>query len=194
LLEASVAAHDRAVSLEPKIRTSVVHTWFFQGDHARVATIKPADFPYIVPLSMAALGRGTEAIAALRELEQKIPTRVRDMITSARLLLEGQTADSVAAITRFVADFKDPEALFYAARHLAHLNEPNQAIELLERAVAGGFFCFPAMARDPWLDPLRKTPAFTKILGRAEAEHRQAANVFTERGGEKVLGVSVGRP
>src|SRR5262249_33080480 len=64
LLEASVAAHERAVDLEPKLRTSVGHTWFFQRDHARVATLKVTEFPYIVPLSLAELGRKAEALDA----------------------------------------------------------------------------------------------------------------------------------
>ncbi len=32
LLDASMAAHGRALSLEPKIRTSVPHTWYFQAE------------------------------------------------------------------------------------------------------------------------------------------------------------------
>jgi hypothetical protein len=50
--------------------------------------------PELVPLSMGELGRGAEALAALRELEPKIPTRVRDLVTAARFLLEGKAADS----------------------------------------------------------------------------------------------------
>ena len=188
LLEASVAAHTRAADLEPRIRTSVPHTWYFQGDHARVASVKPSEFPYIVPLSMAELGRASEALASLREFEQKIPTRVRDLVTAARFLLESKAAESIAAVTRFVADFRDPEALFYAGRHLARLNETGPAIDLLERAVAGGFFCFPTFARDPWLDSLRKQAAFTKVLRQAEAEHGKAASGFSERGGANLLG------
>jgi TolB-like protein len=191
LLDASVAAHQRAASLEPKIRTSVPHTWYFQADHSRVVTIKPSEFPYIVPLSMAELGRSAEALAALLELEQKIRTRVRDMIIAARLLLEGHAAESAAAISRFVTDFHDPEALFYSARHLAHLGKLDAAIDLLDRAVGGGFFCFPTLARDRWLDPLRKKQAFTKVLRRAEGEHRRAAEVFSQRGGERLLGITV---
>ena len=88
-------------------------------------------------------------------LEQKVQTRVRELVTAARLMLEGDSAQSVAAINRFLSpDFKDPEGLFYAARHLARLKEDSAAIGLLERVVAGGFFCFPAMASDPWLDPI----------------------------------------
>ncbi|HEX7793068.1 MAG TPA: winged helix-turn-helix domain-containing protein [Vicinamibacterales bacterium] len=189
LLDASVAAHGRAVTLEPKVRTSVPHTWFLQRDHARVAATRPGDNPYIVPLSMAELGRRSEAIATLREMEQKVQTRVRELVKAARCLLEGEPAPSISAINRFLApDFKDPEGLFYAARHLAHLKEDSAALGLLERVVAGGFFCFPALSADPWLDPLRKKTAFTKLLRHAETQHRQAAEAFRQLHGDTVLG------
>ena len=64
------------------------------------------------------------------------------------------------------------------------------ALNLFERVVAGGFFCFPAMAHDPWLDPLRKKPAFTKLLRQVETQHREAAAAFAELRGDKVLGVA----
>jgi DNA-binding winged helix-turn-helix (wHTH) protein/tetratricopeptide (TPR) repeat protein len=192
LLDASVAAHERAVSLEPKLKTSIIHTWAFQGAHDRIVTFKPAEFPYLVPLSMAELGRGAEALAALRDVEPKIPTRVRDLVTAARFLLEGKAADSIAAVNRFAAEFRDPEALYYSARHLAHLHEIDAATNLFERVVAGGCFCFPTFACDPWLEPLRKTPTFTRALRQAEVQHHRAASVFRERGGEKLVGVGCG--
>ena len=70
LLDASVAADALARRLEPRIRTSVPHTWFLQGDHRRVASQKLHENPYIVALSLGALGRQQEAISALRELEK----------------------------------------------------------------------------------------------------------------------------
>jgi TolB-like protein/tetratricopeptide (TPR) repeat protein len=188
LLNASDAAHGRAVSLEPKIRTSVVHTWFLRGDHDRVVTFKPLEFPYLVALSMAELGRGTEAIAAMREVEPKITTKIRDLVVAARLLLEGNPGESAAAVTRFVTGFKDPEGLFYAARHFAHVKEIDRAIALLEGIVAGGFFCYPTLSKDPWLDSLRRKPAFTKLLKGAETKHREAAATYSQLRGEKVLG------
>jgi DNA-binding winged helix-turn-helix (wHTH) protein/tetratricopeptide (TPR) repeat protein len=191
LLDASVAAHVRAVSLEPRIRTSVPHTWFLRGDHAKVAAIKLAEVPYIGAMSLAELGRKDEAVAALRDLEQTTKTRLRDFISAALALLEGRAADSVAAVNRIVtSDFRDPEGLFYLSRHLAHLKEDGPAVQLLERVIAGGFFCYPAMARDPWLDPLRKKAAFTKLLHQAETRHREASAAFARLHGERVLGVS----
>jgi len=191
LLDASVAAHVRALELEPKIRTSVGHTWFLQADHARVAAVKAVEYPYIVAISLAELGRASEALSVLQEVEPKTPTRIRDFILAARTLLEGRPGDSIAAIGRVAAsDFSDPEGLFYLSRHLAHLNEPGAALDLFARVVAGGFFCFPAMARDPWLDSLRKKPAFTRLLRRAQVQHQAAQEAFTRSGGDKVLGVA----
>ena len=189
LLDASAAAHARAVELEPKIRTSVAHTWFMQADHARVSKLKVAELPYIVALSLAESGRGAEAIPVLKELEPKIPTRIRDFVVAARTLIEGDLEASAAAATRVAAsDFSDPEGLFYIARHLSHLGRVEPAQALMERVVAGGFFCHPTFAGDPWLDPLRKKPAFTKLLRRAESEHEKAQAAFARLGGAKVLG------
>lgn len=190
LLDASVAAHAGARDLEPTFHTSVGHTWFLQADYARVATVKIAEFPYIVAISLAELGRAEEAVLLLRALESKVPTRLRDFIVAARTLLEGNAAESITAVGRIVSsDFRDPEGLFYLSRHLARLHELGPALDLFERVVASGFFCVPAMARDPWLDSLRKKPVFTKLLRRAEAGHREAVAAFDRLGGNKVLGV-----
>jgi eukaryotic-like serine/threonine-protein kinase len=191
LLEASVAAHSRAMALEPKIRTSVPHTWFLQRDHARVASSKFEDNPYIVSLALAEVGRKKEALPVLRTLEEKLKTRMRDFIMAARTMIEGDAAGSVAAVGRIVAsEFRDPEGLFYLTRHLAHLNRADSALDLLERVVGGGFFCYPAMSSDPWLDPVRKKPRFAKLLGRAEQQHHAAGKEFTRLEGDRILGIA----
>ena len=191
LLEGSVAAYARAVALEPTIRTSVVHTWFLQRDHERVASTRLEDNPYIVALSLAEIGRGNEAAATLRPLEEKIKTRMRDFITAARTMIEGDAAGSIAAVGRILnSAFSDPEGLLYLTRHLARLNQADAALELLERVVGGGFFCYPAMSSDSWLDPIRKTPQFLRLLARVEQQHQVAAKEFARLEGDRILGIS----
>ena len=189
LLEASVAAYARAVALEPKIRTSVVHTWFLQRDNERVASTRIEDNPYIVAISLAEVGRKNEAVPALRALEEKIKTRMRDFMMAARTMIEGDAAGSVAAIGRIVhSAFSDPEALLYLTRHLAHLNQVDAALELFERVVGGGHYCYPAMSSDPWLDPLRKRPEFAKLLKKAEQQHQACGSRVRPAGRESDIG------
>lgn len=193
LLDASDAAHARAVALEPRIRTSIGHTWFLQRDYARVAAIGIIPgYPYIVGLAMCEIGRTAEAVAGLRDLEPKVPARVRDFVIAARTLLEGNIGESHAAILRVMASgFYDPEAFVYLARHLAHLGDRDAAIALLERAVDGGFSCLSTLERDPWLDSLRHQGVFTTLLRRVEASHRSAEAAFINLRGPQFLGLLV---
>ena len=115
-----------------------------------------------------------------------------DFARAARTMLEGDMAASVAAVERIVSsDFGDPEGLYNLARHLARLNRVDSALNLLDRVVAGGFFCCPAMLRDPWLEPIRATPRFTMLLEKAEDKHRAAALEFEKLEGNRVLHLGV---
>ena len=192
LLDASAAAHDRALALEPKIRTSVGHTWFLQRDYARVASIGIIPgYPYIVALSMAELGRHAEAAAGLRELEPKVPARVRDMVIAGRTFVEGNHDESYAAISRVLSSgFHDPEAFLYLSRQLAHMGDSDAALALLERAIDGGFACLSALEGDPWLDSLRERPAFTTLVERVEKIHRSAETAFNNLHGPQFLGLA----
>jgi tetratricopeptide (TPR) repeat protein len=155
LLEASVAADARARRLEPRIRSSAAHTWFLQGDYQRVAGSKIHEYPYIVALSLGALGRQQEAIAALRELEKTTWTRFRDFMV-ARTLLEGDAAQSPSPSDR------GPTSVIQRACSISQGTSPTwsrqAALGLLERVIAGGFFLLPGDGARSWLDLLRKKP------------------------------------
>jgi TolB-like protein len=191
LLEASVAAYERARRLEPKIRTSIAHTWFLRRDFERLAALRLEEIPYIGAIALAELGRRDEAVASLRQLEEKTRTRIRDFMIAARTLLEGRRDESVAAVQRIVtSNFRDPEGLFYLTRHLSHLNETGPALGLFRRVVEGGFFCFPSMNGDPWLEPLRGTPQGAALLRQAHARHAEASAAFAQLQGNVLLGVA----
>jgi hypothetical protein len=115
---------------------------------------------------------------------------MRDFIMAARTMIEGDAASSIAAIERIVAsEFSDPEGLFYLTRHLARLNQVDSALQLFERVVGGGFFCYPAIVNDPWLDSLRTQPQFVTLLGQAEEQHKLAQQEFSQLGGDRILGI-----
>ena len=85
--------------------------------------------------------------------------------------------------------FRDPEGWYYQARQLAYFSDAERALKALSQTVDLGFFCYPAMVRDSWFDPMRANPEFTKILDKARSLHQEALNAFTAEGGESLLGV-----
>jgi non-specific serine/threonine protein kinase len=191
LLDASVAAYEQAIRLDPKISTSVAHTFFMLGDYEKVLTTDVEGTPYIRNVALGMLGREAEALANLAGVASRVQTRLHDFLAGALALYEGHAEASAEAMRRIVtSDFKDPEGLFYAARHLAYLGQSDDALTALARATAGGFYCYPALARDPWLDSIRAVPKFAQTLREVETRHREARAAFVAAGGDKVLGLS----
>src|SRR5262249_15502191 len=190
LLQPAVAAHHEARRLDPQIPTTVMHTYFMLGDYERALDTSGGGFGYSQALILAALGRADQAVTLLRAKEHDRTGRLGGLyLTSLRALLEGRREESLQASEEFRrATFRDPEGLFYMARQLAYLGEKPVALEMFSRAIEKGFFCYPAMLRDPWLDSLRGLNEFTDLLRKAQELHRGAVQAFFALDGDAVLG------
>ena len=189
LLDAALACHRRARRLDPNISTSVMHTHFMLGDYQSALDESHADFGYAPVIALTMLGRVEEA---LKTISARIPPPSARLgwlyMISLRALLEGNREESLRVSDELLAaTLRDPEGWYYLARQLCYLKDPDRALAALSRAVDWGFFCYPAMVRDPWLDPLRLHQGFEQILGKAEALHREAVKVFTSERGESLL-------
>jgi serine/threonine protein kinase/tetratricopeptide (TPR) repeat protein len=191
LLRQALTAHQEARRLDPLISTSVMHTYFMMGDYQRALEFSGGDFGYAPGVILAMLGRTQEAISILKQSESAKPWRLSKLyLTSMRALLEDKREESLEASAELrKATFRDPEGIFYLARQLAYLGEQEQALETLSKAIERGFFCYPAMVRDPWLDPLRSVPEFAALLRKAQQRHADASSAFIEAGGDRLLGV-----
>jgi eukaryotic-like serine/threonine-protein kinase len=188
LLQASLAAAEQALRLDPKVATSVAHTHFMRGDYPSVIEFAAESIPYTRNLALLMLGRPDEALASLESIDRKIPSRMVHYTSALLHLIRGERDLSLAAIVR-QADIPDPEGRYYVARHMIHLGDTDRGLDMLSHVVDDGFFCLPALARDPWLDAVRPLPAFTDIVRRAEARHRRAIISFLSAEGDRVLGV-----
>ncbi len=144
----------------------MTHTYFAMGDYQGALDAAFRDFGYFTPLRLAMLGRVEEAIAMLKEKEPAVPERLgRVFMYSLRTLLEGNREASLKASEEMInAGFKDPEGKYYLARQLAYLSDAGRATHVLKSTVEGGYFCYPQMASDPWLDPIRGDAEFKRIL------------------------------
>jgi TolB-like protein len=189
LLNAPLAAHERARRLDPKVRTSVQYTLFMAGEYLRAAA-EPAGYAGCAGFGLAMIGH-RDAIARLRQEAEML--RVANMTTFARLYEEtiailegtGDIAQLEAATDAVIATgLRDPEGLYHLAFPLAHFGREDRAVDLLAEAVNRGYFPYPTFTRDPWLDPLRHRPDFLVILANAERRHQHARMAFIEAGGE----------
>lgn len=186
LLRASVAAAERALLLDPAIRTSLVQTYFMRGEYGRMLDMDIE--PYMRGLALSALGRVDEAIAALETIDRGAGSRLVTYTMALMHYLRGEHDESTA-LARQLRGMHDPEGRFYVARQLAQLGETADALEVLGGAVRDGFFCVPAIAADPALDSIRAQPQFANILRDAEARHRRAVISFISAEGDRVLGI-----
>jgi len=117
----------------------------------------------------------------------KRPELMQNFFGSLRLLLEGKRAESLAASEFCIRHFPDPEAVFYMARHLARLDEPARALEVLNDVVDRGFYVSHALSTDPWLAPIRSLPAYEPLMQRTRRLEQDAALAFTQMGGPELM-------
>lgn len=193
LLDAAVAAYQQARRLDPHIRTSVAHAYWMLGEHEK-AIETDLEKPRLTTIAaLISMGREAEALAGLKAMEPlDLPNSMHHYVVALRAGLEGKRAECLDATERILESWRvrDPCARFYVARHLANVGDTERALTNLQTAVESGFFCYSALARDPWLDSLRGSVEFATILRRAETGHREARAAFLQAGGDQVLGLT----
>jgi hypothetical protein len=193
LLNASLEAHERVRRIDPQTPTSVAHTYFMMGDYQRCLNASAADIGYVDGLAMLALGRIEELTRDLRARfgspKPNSQVRIAQFMRLLLLFVEGKYAEILETGEALFRDFVDPEGHYYWARQLCQIGEPELALQGLRRVVAGGYFCAPTLASDPWLEPLRNRPEFEAIRSEAEDRRRAALEVFRDSGGTDLLGV-----
>ena len=190
LLEASVAAHLLAIRLDPKIGTSVLHTWFLLRQYERVIECNLDGTPNVGAMSLDALGRREDALASIRDALPRVPPVMRAFVLAAQYVIDPDAPRDLALLRNLVEQFRDPEGLYYLARTLAKLGDLDGATLGIKRSVERGYLCYPTFVSDPWLEPLRGRGEFDEAMERARSGHAAAIADFTAADGERILGVS----
>jgi serine/threonine protein kinase/tetratricopeptide (TPR) repeat protein len=186
----AIVAHEHATRLEPGIRTAVAHAYLSAGEYEKATAHDHEEPPLVSLLALDLMGRRDEAVAhARRQLVPGLPALFRRFFELMIAGLDGDDAEARAASDEILARWRlrDPCGTFYLARALARIEHPS-ALPMLKRAVAGGYYIYTFITRDPWLDPLRGSSEFNAVVRLAEAGYRDAVAAFAAAGGEKLLG------
>jgi hypothetical protein len=161
LLDDSVAAHARALALDPTVKTSVAHTHFLRGEFARVFETYTGALYYLDAAAWAALGAVDRATSLLRaRLSQpSLGSVMASLMASLLAVLEGER-DSALGLMQDTGGIREPEVLFYLARHYGMLHSAEPSIQMIRRARLAGFWSSRALRHDPAFTGIRNQPAF----------------------------------
>jgi TolB-like protein len=190
LLEASIAAHERAMALDRHAVTSVYQTYWRMGDEERaLATVKKVLLMDI--LILAQRGERDRARRLIAEREHKdLPEMVRTCLAATKAILEGRRQACLDAAQWWFENLRDPEAWYFMARLVAAVGEDRLALAQLNRSLEGGYVLYHALVReDSWLDSLRSKDEFRPLVARAQTRYRQALAAFVDAGGPQLLGI-----
>jgi DNA-binding winged helix-turn-helix (wHTH) protein len=175
LLDESVDAHERAVALDPTIVTSVPHTHFLRCDYpATLDTYGPTRY-YLDAAAWAALGDTRRAATMLRErlAATQLSGLMGGVMGSLLALLEERRDEALAMMRSLVID-KEPEVLFYLARHSAMVGAVEDSIRLVQQARETGLVSSYTLEHDVVFASMRDDPEFRREVARAKAIEGEA--------------------
>jgi DNA-binding winged helix-turn-helix (wHTH) protein len=181
LLDQSVAAHERAMALDPTTKTSVAHTAFLRGDYAEIFATYLSKGYYLDAAGWAALGQPDRAATLLRtRLEQReLGPLMSALMASLLAALEGRLADAVKLADNAEL-VREPEGLFYFARHSGMLNDAPSTIDLIRRARQAGFWSSQSLQRDTVFQSIRNHPDFQSEIHEAQRLEAHSLKALTE--------------
>jgi len=159
------------------------------GNYERCLETYHDDLGYVGALALYSIGRKDEALALVIERERWRQTPLGlSFLQMLRALIEGRREDCVRLTDEARQRFHlRGEELFYVARHYAWADERDKAIDAFEEVVETGYFNYPTLAKDPWLNRLHGHAAFEETLRKAEERHRAAESIFREADGSRYL-------
>lgn len=192
LLDASMAAHEEAIRLDPNVNTSVEYTLahYTEGvERAAQMTAPRAGFlDGIFPA--IALGDPVNARDQLARIELgSVPPAFHLSFQAASAFAHGPADRAIAIVEEAIAGHVDPEALFLFGAMLARLGSLERALEVVRGAVSDGYTPVQTLSRNKAFDGLRGRPAFRLVEQDAQRRMRAAQDIFESAGGPEMLGL-----
>jgi len=198
LVDEAIASHAEARRLDPNIKTTFEQTLLVAVEHKRLeavdaGTLVGADLGIRV-IGLGLSGRREDAQRDLARMKQLTQMETFQAWTSHLSAWLERNRDAMLSTLSFFDTLgiqDDPEAIFQEGWLFCDVGDYERGLDLMQRAVARGYFLAPTMRRASQFDAIREVPAFKTLLAEAEAGRQRALSAFRLAGGERLLGSPV---
>jgi tetratricopeptide (TPR) repeat protein len=135
-------------------------------------------------------GRNGRALEYLeRAIEREPESSSGQWARAMRAGLQGRREEGLAILRKSKeATMVDGEQRYHFANIHCLLGDQDGCLRGLQAAVNGGFFNYPFLLRDSFLDPVRNDRTFQRILAQARAKHESFKGRFFPRGAQPNIG------
>ena len=187
LLDASKAAHQRAVTLDPARVTSVAWTYLMLGDYDTAIKIDRGSPPFCAVMARLITRQMTPEALTQEALGASAPgTRLG--IAAYRAILDRDIDGALKILEELGAvGFDDPEGWYLYGFYFAHVGSPTHALEYLTRAIDGGYGCYDQLVNRPEWSLLHNDSKFIALRDRVAALVAAARARFDALDGTNVL-------
>ena len=192
LLDASMAAHDEAVRLDPNVATGVPYTVaHLPGGVQKAALMTSPRAGFLDGIFPAiALGDPDNALDVLNSVRiDLVPPAFLRSFEAISAFLSREAADAIHLVEEAIAAHVDPEALFLFGVMLMRLGVAERGLVVVGDAVQAGYTPASTLAANRAFDAVRSQPAFKAIEDDAWRRLRANQEMFEAAGGPEMLGL-----
>jgi TolB-like protein len=194
LIDASLAAHEEALRLDPNVETSIEYTLAHlierPADVARIAT-RGGSTARDRSFAAGALGGPDVARQALQELDpEQLPPGFRVSLEALSASVFQPPSDAIPIIEQAIGSHADPEALFLFGVMLIRLGATARGLDVIGGAVRSGYSPGATLAHNAVFDAVRRDASFIAIEAEARRRVLAASAVFDREGGPTLLGMA----
>ena len=155
----------------------------FRNGESVLLPPKAVDAMHLLVRSHGNLVSRTEVFSTLWPGVHVEEANLTNIIGQLLAVLENRGADAIALLESENI-IREPEGLFYLARHCGMLNAAGPAIHLVRRARRGGFWSSSTLERDAAFAGIRGGPEFDEEVREAQRLERHACQVFQQTLGQ----------
>ena len=178
MLNESIEEMEKAEALNPNEPTTVGVAYIATGDYDKA--FKAFESKEAQPLNIGFQGltlfRQGKIVKAVEYFDRIIAMEpeglMAGLVTGIKALIEDNINEGLKATRKIEqANIADAEAWYHFAENYALLGDKKGCIRTLQRAVDGGYYNYPFMLTDSFLDSIREEPEFQKILKITKKKH-----------------------